>query len=56
MYGDGQVNWIAKSDEEIIAATMIELARLFPTEVLYVCMYWKCVLMARHSEIDDFLL
>ena len=27
------VNWIAKSDEEIIAATMGELARLFPTEV-----------------------
>jgi len=29
----GNVNWIAKSDEEIIAATMGELARLFPTEV-----------------------
>jgi 15-cis-phytoene desaturase len=29
----GDVNWIAKSDEEIIAATMGELARLFPTEV-----------------------
>ena len=29
----GNVNWIAKSDEEIIHATMGELARLFPTEV-----------------------
>ena len=29
----GKVNWISKSDEEIIAATMTELARLFPTEV-----------------------
>jgi 15-cis-phytoene desaturase len=30
----GKVNWISKSDEEIIAATMIELSRLFPTEVI----------------------
>lgn len=29
----GKVNWIAKSDEEIIDATMGELERLFPTEV-----------------------
>jgi len=29
----GKTNWIAKSDEEIIAATMEELARLFPTEI-----------------------
>ena len=29
----GNVNWIAKTDEEIIDATMGELARLFPTEV-----------------------
>uniref|UniRef100_A0A7S2CQ54 Amine oxidase n=1 Tax=Haptolina brevifila TaxID=156173 RepID=A0A7S2CQ54_9EUKA len=29
----GEVNWIAKSDEEIIDATMGELARLFPTEI-----------------------
>lgn len=29
----GSVNWISKSDEEIISATMGELARLFPTEV-----------------------
>ena len=28
-----KVNWISKSDEEIIQATMGELARLFPTEV-----------------------
>lgn len=27
------VNWISKSDEEIIDATMGELARLFPTEI-----------------------
>jgi hypothetical protein len=27
------VNWIAKTDEEIIAATMAELERIFPTEV-----------------------
>lgn len=27
------VNWIAQSDEEIIDATMGELARLFPTEI-----------------------
>ncbi|KAJ1432013.1 phytoene dehydrogenase [Ochromonadaceae sp. CCMP2298] len=29
----GKVNWIAKSDDEIIAAVMGELERLFPTEV-----------------------
>jgi len=29
----GNVNWIAKSDDEIIDATMGELARLFPTEI-----------------------
>jgi 15-cis-phytoene desaturase len=27
------INWIAKSDEEIVAATMVELERLFPLEV-----------------------
>eukprot|EP00587_Corethron_hystrix_P002043 CAMPEP_0113299714 /NCGR_PEP_ID=MMETSP0010_2-20120614/1639_1 /TAXON_ID=216773 ORGANISM="Corethron hystrix, Strain 308" /NCGR_SAMPLE_ID=MMETSP0010_2 /ASSEMBLY_ACC=CAM_ASM_000155 /LENGTH=632 /DNA_ID=CAMNT_0000153005 /DNA_START=9 /DNA_END=1907 /DNA_ORIENTATION=- /assembly_acc=CAM_ASM_000155 len=29
----GNTNWIAKKDEEIIDATMGELARLFPTEI-----------------------
>lgn len=29
----GSTNWIAKTDEEIIDATMGELARLFPTEI-----------------------
>jgi len=29
----GNTNWIAKSDEQIIDATMGELARLFPTEI-----------------------
>merc|ERR1712070_1005419 len=29
----GSVNWIAKSDEDIIEATMGELARLFPLEI-----------------------
>jgi 15-cis-phytoene desaturase len=29
----GNVNWISKSDEEIIDATMGEMARLFPTEI-----------------------
>merc|ERR1719258_885708 len=29
----GDTNWIAKSDEDIIQATMGELARLFPTEI-----------------------
>merc|ERR1719217_1656547 len=29
----GDVNWIGKKDEEIIDATMGELARLFPTEI-----------------------
>merc|ERR1719440_1931358 len=29
----GNVNWIAKTDDEIIDATMGELARLFPTEI-----------------------
>jgi 15-cis-phytoene desaturase len=29
----GDVNWIAKSDDEIIQATMGELARLFPKEI-----------------------
>jgi len=29
----GNVNWIAKTDEEIVSSTMKELERLFPTEV-----------------------
>jgi 15-cis-phytoene desaturase len=29
----GKVNWIAKKNEEIVEATMVELARLFPTEI-----------------------
>jgi len=29
----GKINWVSKSDEEIIAATMGELSRIFPTEV-----------------------
>lgn len=29
----GKVNWMGKSDAEIISATMDELARLFPTEI-----------------------
>lgn len=29
----GKVNWMGKSDQEIISATMEELARLFPTEI-----------------------
>mmetsp|Transcript_14460 Transcript_14460/g.30555 ORF Transcript_14460/g.30555 Transcript_14460/m.30555 type:complete len:624 (+) Transcript_14460:23-1894(+) len=29
----GNTNWVGKSDEEIIDATMGELARLFPTEI-----------------------
>jgi 15-cis-phytoene desaturase len=29
----GKTNWISKSDTEIIDATMLELERLFPTEV-----------------------
>lgn len=29
----GNINWISKSDEEIIDATMGELSRLFPTEI-----------------------
>lgn len=29
----GKINWISKSDEDIIAATMQELARLFPHEI-----------------------
>jgi len=29
----GGVNWMGKSDEEIVAATMKELERLFPTEI-----------------------
>eukprot|EP01041_Mallomonas_annulata_P019599 gene19599-39014_t len=29
----GNVNWMGKSDDEIIHATMLELERLFPTEV-----------------------
>lgn len=29
----GNINWISKSDEEIIDATMGEMARLFPTEI-----------------------
>lgn len=30
----GKVNWIAKSDQEIIDATMKDLERLFPTEIM----------------------
>jgi 15-cis-phytoene desaturase len=29
----GKVNWIAKPDSEIVASTMLELERLFPTEI-----------------------
>jgi len=29
----GKTNWMTKSDDEIIAATMLELERLFPTEI-----------------------
>lgn len=29
----GDINWVSRSDEEIIAATMKELERLFPTEI-----------------------
>merc|ERR1711871_1487678 len=29
----GDVNWMSKTDQEIIDATMIELERLFPTEI-----------------------
>jgi 15-cis-phytoene desaturase len=29
----GKINWISKSDDDIIAATLIELERLFPTEI-----------------------
>lgn len=29
----GKINWIGKSDDEIIAATMKELERIFPTEI-----------------------
>jgi len=29
----GKVNWIAKPDAEIVAATLVELERLFPTEI-----------------------
>jgi len=29
----GKINWVSKSDEEIIAATMGELSRIFPTEI-----------------------
>jgi len=29
----GNINWISKTDEQIIDATMGELARLFPTEI-----------------------
>ena len=29
----GKINWVSKSDEEIIAATMGELERLFPQEI-----------------------
>lgn len=31
--GSGGINWIAQSDEDIVAATMKELERLFPLEV-----------------------
>ena len=34
------MNWVSKSDEEIIAATMGELSLLFPTEV---CRYAKYI-------------
>eukprot|EP00930_Biecheleria_cincta_P070066 TRINITY_DN57729_c0_g1_i1.p1 TRINITY_DN57729_c0_g1~~TRINITY_DN57729_c0_g1_i1.p1 ORF type:complete len:648 (+),score=120.84 TRINITY_DN57729_c0_g1_i1:70-2013(+) len=33
----GKVNWMGKSDEEIVEATMQELERLFPTEIGPTC-------------------
>lgn len=33
----GKTNWISKSDTQIIEATMLELERLFPTEVNLSC-------------------
>ena len=35
----GKVNWMGKSDEEIIHNTMLELERLFPTEVGHTYLY-----------------
>jgi len=43
----GDVNWIGKSDDEIIQATMEELARLFPTEVCHLT-----VSRAEQSALD----
>ena len=40
----GKVNWMGKSDDEIIHATMLELERLFPTEVCVLvdqCGWWN---------------
>jgi 15-cis-phytoene desaturase len=43
----GKINWIAKSDEEIIDATMKELERLFPHEVL-IHAYW-CIVISHFT-------
>lgn len=43
----GNVNWMSKSDDEIIQATMKELERLFPTEVSHfvVTLIYVCITM-----------
>jgi 15-cis-phytoene desaturase len=38
----GKTNWISKSDTEIIDATMLELERLFPTEVRSILNCYCC--------------
>lgn len=42
----GKINWIGKSDDEIIAATMKELERIFPTEVRFLNFYFRQVMFS----------
>lgn len=54
----GKTNWISKSDVEIIDATMLELERLFPTEVIsltllrtvFLVFNWKFVKFKRNRK------
>ena len=47
------VNWLSKKDDEIIAATMNELSRLFPTEVCGNYLIILCLLVLNFIIIRE---
>lgn len=62
----GKINWLARTDEEIIAATLKELERLFPTEVwtytiysqalrLIVVSVWFCICLIKLPQVTSIL-